>query len=83
MKNQEDFDKEYIDYLKSFFYLMVIEKEEEDTLEFEEAINLNDISTDIIFMNDHFYKIGKLTKKGIEKIQPTFFDKILEKFLNF
>jgi len=77
----EDYDKEYIEYLMSFSTERNIEKEEQDSLEFEEAIHLNDIIIDMIFINDHFYTIGKLTQKGKEKIPVTWFDKCID-FLN-
>ena len=75
---EEDDDIEYINYLKSFKIPRVIQESEQDTLEFEEAINLNDICIEQMYLNEQFYLEGKLTNKGYMKLPENLFDKIFK-----
>lgn len=78
---QEDYDVAYLNYLKSFKTPRFIDEKEQDTLEFEEANRLGDICTSMIYMNEKFGLLGKLTNKGFFKLPKTKFDKIVDWFL--
>lgn len=79
-KIQEDNDKEYIGYLKTFSISRKIKKHERNNLLFEEATQLKDIQLEKIQKDKTIYVYGKITKKGYEKL-PWFW-KLLSKIFN-
>lgn len=68
MKLFENFDKDYIRYLKTFEKKREVYKKEYDSLYFEEAESLKDIAIYVNHNSNEFKCLAKLSPKGVKKL---------------